>query len=456
MWGGSCAERSGWWGCGGRGTTRRYVRQYRDEVHAAVREEAVKMIQARHRGNAGRRKARRQHEIRNARKRENSATHIQSHFRRRVAARHTHGLRRQRSAVRIQAGYRGSRGRKHAGRLRRERDRRTAAIRVQASFRMSYQRKLYLRAKLFVHGTTRMQALHRGRRERRKFRVALQEHRHQKRVGAATRIQARHRGRFARRDFQRRRLHRHQHRSARLIQDQWRYRRTKRRRHGAALRIQRHWRGLAGRRLYAERRRDHTLHNIRRNGSARCIQGHWRGHKIRKSQEHARRNKAATRLQAAWRGRLGRRRAVRTREERRQEKAAIKITCSFRGLMGRFRAKQRRLLKFSQSIAEVVPQRISKRDREERRRAGPPRLDPDEVRRGHLSFAVALPFLCLHFVLSGSHACWGSASARVHGAPCNAHSSCSLPPCLAGQVESDLKVKVRGRLLPNMSIFAAF
>lgn len=70
---------------------------------------------------------------------------------------------------------------------------------------------------------------------------------------------------------------------------------------------------------------------------------------------------------------MGRRAAVRMRAFRREEKAATRLQCSFRGLLGRFKSKQKRLLKFSQSIAEVVPQRMTRADRDERRR-GPAKL----------------------------------------------------------------------------------
>jgi len=42
------------------------------------------------------------------------------------------------------------------------------------------------------------------------------------------------------------------------------------------------------------------------------------------------------------------------------EKAAINVQSSFRGLIGRFKAKQKRLLKFSQSIAEAVPRKYTR------------------------------------------------------------------------------------------------
>ena len=357
---------------------RKYVRQYRDEVTAAVREEAVTTIQARFRGNAGRRKAKRHQEIRHARKRGNAATKIQSHYRGLVARRRVHGRRCERAATHIQAGYRGWRSRKHTAKLRHEKLRKESATKIQSTFRMCYQRKLYLRAQLFVSGITRIQALHRGRMERARFRVALQDHRHETRVNAATKIQARQRGRRDRTRVDELRVLQQRHRSAHFIQCQWRYKKAKRERRAGAIRIQKHHRGWQARKTYAEKKRAKRLNEIARQRSARCIQTHYRRHMVEVNRENQRRNRSATQLQAAWRGKMGRKKAVGVREFRRVEKAAVGVQSTFRGLIGRFKAKQKRLLKFSQSIAEVVPQRLT-REVDEGPRRGPQRLKSDEL-----------------------------------------------------------------------------
>lgn len=352
---------------------RKYVRQYRDEVTAAVREEAVTTIQARFRGNAGRRKAKRHSEIRHARKREHAATRIQSHYRRRVAQKHTHGKRCERAATRIQAGYRGSRSRKHTRKLKHEKLRTESAIRIQSNFRMCYQRKLYMRAKKFVVGITRVQALHRGRMERKRFRVALQDHRHEQRVQAATKIQARVRGMRDRRRVEELRVLQARHRAAHFIQCQWRHKKTKQKRHHAAVRIQKHHRGRRARRLVHEKKRDKRLREICEHRSARCIQGHFRQHVIRRDRERARRNGAATQIQCSWRGKMGRNKAQKAREDAVVARAAINVQSSFRGLLGRFRATQKRLQSFSESIASAVPTKLE-RDKQEGPRRGPQRL----------------------------------------------------------------------------------
>ena len=339
---------------------RKYVRQYRDEVQAAVREEAVTTIQSRFRGNAGRRKAKRHQEIRHARKRDSSATKIQSHYRRRVAQKHVHGRRCTRAATRIQAGYRGSRSRKHTRKLRHEKQRQECAIKIQAYFRMAYQMKLYCRARTFVTGISRIQALHRGRMERKRFRVALQDHRHEKRVNAATKIQAIQRGRRDRTRVEELRILQERHRAAHFIQCQWRHKKIKAKRHHAAVRIQKHHRGRKGRHHYEqvkwEKKRDKRLLEMTQHRAARTIQRQRREYVIRRDS----RDIAATQVQAAWRGNRGRKRAKDMRELRVVEKAATGVQSAFRGLIGRFKAKQKRLLKFSQSIAEAVPQRLER------------------------------------------------------------------------------------------------
>ncbi len=352
---------------------RKYVRQYRDEVTAAVREEAVTTIQARFRGNAGRRKAKRHNEIRFARKREHAATKIQSHYRRRVAQKHTHGRRCERAATYIQAGYRGSRSRKHTRKLRHEKLRKESAIRIQSNYRMCYQRKLYMRAKMFVIGITRIQALHRGRMERKRFRVALQDHRHEQRVQAATKIQARMRGIRDRRRVAELRVLQERHRSAHFIQCQWRHKKIKHKRHHAAVRIQKHHRGRNARRKFHEKKRDKRLREISEHRSARCIQGHFRQYVIRRDRERAKRHGAATQIQSSWRGKMGRNSAKKAREDAVVARAAINVQSSFRGLLGRFRATQKRLQNFSESIAKVVPTKLV-REREEGPRRGPQRL----------------------------------------------------------------------------------
>lgn len=352
---------------------RKYVRQYRDEVQAAVREEAVTTIQARFRGNAGRRKAKRHNEIRHARKREHAATRIQSHYRRRVAQKHTHGKRCERAATRIQAGYRGSRSRKHTSKLRHEKLRQESAIRIQSNFRMCYQRKLYQRAKKFVVGITRIQALFRGRMERKRFRVALQDHRHELRVQAATKIQSRVRGIQDRRRVVELRVLQERHRAAHFIQCQWRHKRIKRKRHHAAVRIQKHHRGRDARRKFHERKRDKRLREITEHHAASCIQGHFRQYIIRRDRERARKHGAATQIQSSWRGKMGRNRAQQAREDAVVARAAIYVQSSFRGLLGRFRATQKRLQNFSESIAKVVPTKLE-REKEEGPRRGPQRL----------------------------------------------------------------------------------
>jgi hypothetical protein len=352
---------------------RKYVRQYKDEVTAAVREEAVTTIQARFRGNAGRRKAKRHQEIRHARKREHAATKIQSHYRRRVAQKHTHGRRCERAATRIQAGYRGSRSRKHTSKLRHEKLRHESAIRIQSNFRMCYQRKLYLRAKTFVIGITRIQALFRGRMERKRFRVALQDHRHEQRVKAATKIQARQRGRQDRKRVEELRVLQERHRAAHFIQCQWRHKKIKHKRHHAAIRIQKHHRGRKARRHFHEKKRDKRLQEISEHRSARCIQGNYRQYIIRRDRERARRHGAATQIQCSWRGKLGRNKAKQAKEDAIVARAAINVQSSFRGLLGRFRATQKRLQNFSDSIAKVVPTKIE-REKEEGPKRGPQRL----------------------------------------------------------------------------------
>jgi hypothetical protein len=358
---------------------RKYVAQYRDEIEAARREEAVVTIQARHRGRKGRRNATAHKKRHDARKRENAATMIQSHHRRKKCAQRTHGLRRERAATYIQSAHRGYGARQHTAKLRKHKKRKDAATKIQCNYRMSYQRKLYQRAKLFVEGITRIQALHRGRAQRKRYRAAVKAERENRQSWAATKIQARARGRRAREYSENLRHRKKQSQSARYIQAQWRYSKHKKRRHKAASKMQARHRGRAARKRHYENKRNIALQRIKERHASFVIQRRYREHRLRVLEQKRLEMLAATKLQCQWRGRKGRRVVIEVRERRYKEKAATTISSSFRGLMGRFKAKQKRLLKFSSSIASVVPQKINPRGDQQSKGRRKQTLDMDEV-----------------------------------------------------------------------------
>lgn len=236
------------------------------------------------------------------------------------------------AAITMQRLARGAAARRRVQAMRFVRECEAAASRLQRSWRAYRARRgaqAAIEAQKQERSARRVQRVWRGSKGRSEARrLAAEVHALAARRRAAVAVQRRYRGLCGRREARRRAVAREEARELELIHHQQLVR--------AALRVQQAWRANRARGEAA------LLREARRQAQA------WLRHR------HA----MATRVQARWRGLLGRRAAQARREElwrqQRREAAALDVQRAYRGMRGRRIAAARRAVRLARRREEAA------------------------------------------------------------------------------------------------------